>query len=135
MVDVPVVTVAEFTSFSGIALPAGSPGEERVAVLLNRARRSLRIYADDTYGSNEDDAENWSDAVSELAWFWWEAEKAGAMAILAVPVSQLSLGTLFWTKSAQRDSSMGLPSVARWLGRFGITSRQKIALEGEIAYK
>lgn len=130
------VTAENFVSFVGFE-PTSVAEADRIDVLLDRARRSLSsdlTLPDPLVG---DDLLDYQDAVCELAHLYLEAEKAGAMEILALPVSQLSLGTLFWTKSNTPLAHIigNLPNVARVCGRWGVGHRrQRIVLEGELDY-
>ena len=127
----------DFESFTGVALSAEEEG--RVTVLMDRARRRLSDAVTFPESLTADQEADWDDAVSELTWYYWEAEKAGAMEIIALPVLQLSLGTLFWTKpgagsagGAGGPGSSGLGSVKAILDQWGsgATSRARITLEG-----
>lgn len=124
----PTVTVDYFESYTGFTLDAGETA--RVTVLLDRARRNLDddlVLPDPLEG---DDLLTYEDAVSELAWMYWEAEKAGVMEILALPLTQLSLGTLFWTKGKASTTT----AVSNALDKWGKSRRARIVLEGELLY-
>ena len=127
----PVVTVEYFESFTGITLTG--PEETRVTVMLDRARRKLQDDLELPATLEGDDLLTYEDAVAELSWMYWEAEKASVMEILALPLTQLSLGTLFWTKSS-RDTAAGLGAVATAVNKWGNQRRARIVLEGELAY-
>ncbi len=133
MADAPAVDATHFVSFSGLTLTASE--EERVVVAIDRARRRLLRSVDLTdVEFTADEVSDWRDAVSQLAWLYWEAEKASAMEVLAVPLTQLSLGTLFWTKSQQPpwghlDAVMAV--LEEWSPNSGHT---RIVLEGELAH-
>lgn len=131
----PTVTAEDFAQFVGYD-PTSAEELARIEVLLDRARRSLASDIDLPDPLVGDDLLDYNDAVCEIAHLYFEAEKAGVMEILALPVSQLSLGTLFWTKSSggMLDSS-GLPTVSRVVSKWGIGyRRQRIVLEGELNY-
>lgn len=129
----PVVTQADFELFTGITLSDAE--KPRVDVMLGRASRTLWDSVEFPDVPTDDDLAFWSDAVSEMAWYYWEAEKAGAMEILALPVSQLSLGTLFWTKSSDEYGGMGsLWALNRLLSKYGNVKRLRFVLEDELEY-
>lgn len=127
----PTVSVSYFESFTGITLTVSETS--RVTVMLDRARRTIdsQVALPSTLAG--DDLLDYEDAVSELAWLYWEGEKAGIIEIQALPLSQLSLGTLFWTKSAGSGLS-STPAVSKVIDKWGVTKRARIVLEGEIAY-
>lgn len=127
----PSVDVAYFEQFTGITL---TPAEtSRVEVMLDRARRTIDSQISVPSDLSGDDLLDYNDAVSELAWLYWESEKANVMEIQALPLSQLSLGTLFWTKSAGGGTS-ATPAVSKVIDKWGVTKRARIVLEGELAY-
>lgn len=124
----PTVTVEYFESYTGITLDDAETA--RVTVLLDRARRNLDDEVDLPDPLEGDDLLTYEDGVSELAWMYWEAEKAGVMEILALPLTQLSLGTLFWTKGKSTTPS----AVSKVIDKWGNVRRARIVLEGELAY-
>jgi hypothetical protein len=134
---VPIVDIDRFTQYAGYVLDTSEAA--RMITLLDRARRALDgqiMVPDELTG---DDLLDYQDAVCELAHLYRESEKAGVMEILAMPLTQLSLGTLFWTKASGANSSPRavmdqLPTLSRVTRRWGYASRQRIVLEGELGY-
>jgi hypothetical protein len=133
----PTVELEDFKEFSGKNLTTDEGA--RVEVMLNRAtRRIARYVPDDTDWTLA--TADYTDAVCELAWFFWEAERAGVIEILALPLSQLSLGTLFWTKSSTANMtglrSRELGAVAHFLDAWGEGAEgikfRRVILDGEL---
>lgn len=130
----PDVNVETFIRHTGFNLTTSEAA--RVTTLLSRARRSLDSQVNVPASIAGDELLDYQDAVCELAWLYWEGEKAGVMEIAAMPLTQLSLGTLFWTKSSGgfgAQMSM-LPTLSRVMRRYGFGRSQKIVLEGELNY-
>lgn len=129
----PEVTVDDFESFAGFTL--SSTEQDRITILLDRARRKvLRTVDEDSIDfSDADIAADYTDAVSELAWFYLEAEKAGQMEILAMPVDQLTVGTLFWTKE-NPGRQPRLDSLDAFVAAYGQAGRRRVVLRGELGY-
>lgn len=127
----PTVPIDYFESFTGITLTDDEV--TRVTVMLDRARRNFDDQVNVPDPLEGDDLLTYEDAVAELAWLYWEAEKASVMEILALPLTQLSLGTLFWTKSSNATAS-SLTAVGAAIAKWGVAKRARIVLEGELAY-
>lgn len=127
----PTVDVNAFQEFTGLAL--SDDEYSRIKTLLDRARRTIndQIRLPSDLEANEDSLADYTDAVCELAWYYWEQEKAGVMEIHAQPLAQLSLGGLFWTKSSNDPE---LPMLTRIIQKWGIVYRSRIVLEGELDY-
>lgn len=127
----PTVTTDDFEDFTGIRLD--SEEKTRIQVLSGRAARRLDAELNWPETATATQEAMYTDAVCELSWMYWEAEKAHVMEILAIPVSQLSLGNLFWTKEASAGLG-GLGSVNNLLSELGNTKRLRFVLEGELDY-
>lgn len=125
----PTVTTDYFESYTGITLTADESA--RLTVLLDRARRNLDASVTLPDPLAGDDLLTYEDGVAELAWMYWEAEKAGVMEILSLPLTQLSLGTLFWTKSTRSTTTTAVQQV---IDKWGTARRARIVLEGELNY-
>jgi len=121
--------VEYFEQYTGITLDDDESA--RMTVLLDRARRNLDSSVTLPDPLEGDDLLTYEDGVAELAWMYWEAEKAGVMEILALPLTQLSLGTLFWTKSTRTTTPTAVSNV---IDKWGNVRRARIVLEGELAY-
>jgi hypothetical protein len=126
---VPDVSVEYFQQFTGFALTDDEV--TRLLVLLDRARRTIdfEILVPDVLTG--DDLADYNDAVAELAHFYWESEKSAVMEINVMPLSQLSLSGLFWTKGSNYGR---LDAVDKVIGRWGSRKTMKIVLEGELNY-
>lgn len=125
----PDVELDSFQSFTGITLTDDE--SRRITVLLDRARRDVDYQVKVPDPLEGDDLADYNDAVSELAHFYWETEKAGVMEINVMPLAQLSLSGLFWTKGSNYGR---LWAVEKILARWGQIRNSKIVLEGELDY-
>lgn len=125
----PDVSVEYFQEFTGFAL--SDDEVSRVTVLLDRARRTIdfQVLVPDVLEG--DDLADYNDAVSELAHFYWETEKSAVMEINVMPLAQLSLSGLFWTKGTNYGR---LDAVDKVIARWGSRKTMKIVLEGELNY-